>query len=57
MCACKGNMYAVIKGVLREQGGPDIGGVREPLYALQSEDLPTVKELAAEITALIKKYV
>lgn len=57
MCACKGNMYAVIKGVLREQGGPDIGGVREPLYALQPEDLPTVKELAAEITALIKKYV
>ncbi len=56
MCSCRGNLYAVIKGILREQGGPDIGSVRAPLYELQPEDLPTVKELAAEITALIKKY-
>lgn len=56
MCSCKGNMYAVIKGILREQGGPDIGGVRAPLFDLQPEDLPIVKELAAEITALVKKY-
>ena len=56
MCSCRGNMYAVIKGILREQGGPDIGGVRAPLYELQSEDLPTVKELAAEIRALVEKY-
>ena len=56
MCSCKGNMYAVIKGILREQGGPDIGGVRAPLYELQSEDLPIVKALAAEITALAEQY-
>ena len=56
MCSCKGNMYAVIKEILREQGGPDIGGVRAPLFDLQPEDLPIVKELAAEITALGKKY-
>ncbi len=56
MCSCKGNMYAVIKGILREQGGPDIGGVRAPLFDLQSEDLPIVKELASEIAALVKKY-
>ena len=56
MCSCKGNMYAVIKGILREQGAPDIGGVRAPLFDLQAEDLPIVKELAAEITALVKKY-
>ena len=56
MCSCKGSMYAVIKGILREQGGPDIGGVRAPLFDLQPEDLPIVKELAAEITALGKKY-
>ena len=56
MCSCKGNMYAVIKGILREQGGPDIGGVRAPLYELQPEDLPVVKELAAEITALVEQY-
>ena len=56
MCSCKGNMYAVIKGILREQGGPNIGGVRAPLFDLQAEDFPIVKELAAEITALVKKY-
>jgi N-acetylneuraminate lyase len=56
MCSCKGNMYAVIKGILREQGGPNIGGVRAPLFDLQAEDSTIVKELAAEITALVKKY-
>ena len=56
MCSCKGNMYAVIKGILREQGGPDIGGVRAPLYDLQPEDIPVVKELASEIGALVEKY-
>ena len=56
MCACKGNMYAVIKGILRAQGGPDIGGVRAPLYELQPEDMPAVEALAGEITELVKKY-
>ncbi|MBQ6927720.1 MAG: dihydrodipicolinate synthase family protein [Oscillospiraceae bacterium] len=56
MCACRGNMYAVIKGILRTQGGPDIGGVRAPLYELQPEDLPAVEALAKEIGELVKKY-
>lgn len=56
MCACKGNMYAVIKEMLRIQGGPDIGGVRKPLYALQPEDMPKVKACAEEVQALIEKY-
>lgn len=56
MCACKGNMYAVIKGILRAQGGPDIGGVRAPLYELQPEDLPAVEAMAEELTQLIEKY-
>ena len=56
MCACKGNMYAVIKGILRARGGPDIGGVRAPLYELQPEDLPAVEAMAKDITALVAKY-
>ena len=56
MCSCRGNMYAVIKGIIREQGGPDVGGVRAPLFELEEGDLPIVKELAAENSALIKKY-
>ena len=56
MCSCKGNMYAVIKGILRENGGPDIGGVREPLFNLQDEDMQTVSECAEQIRKAIRKY-
>lgn len=56
MCSCKGNMYAAIKGILRENGGPDIGSVRAPLYELQPEDEPIVKSCAARIRGLIAKY-
>ena len=48
--------YLIQKGVLRELGGPDVGSVRAPLTPLQDGDLPTVRELAAEITALVEKY-
>ncbi len=56
MCSAKGNMYAVIKGVLRENGGPDIGGVRAPLMDLQEQDMPIVKDCAAEIRELIARF-
>ena len=51
MCACKGNMYAVIKEILRQTGGPDIGGVREPLYNLTPEDMPAVQKCVEMIAA------
>lgn len=56
MCSCQGNMYAVIKGILRENGAPDIGGVREPLYNLLPEDMPTVRDCAKQIRECIEKY-
>ena len=56
MCAAQGNMYAVIKGVLREMGGPDIGGVRAPLLNLAEEDAPLVTEIAAGIREAIATY-
>ncbi len=37
LCSGKGNMYAVIKGVLKLQG-MDIGSVRPPFFPLQKED-------------------
>ena len=49
-------MFAVIKETLRVMGGPDLGGVRAPLYELQEEDLSIVRECAAEIRRLIEKY-
>jgi len=56
LCSGKGNMYDMIKEVLRLRGGPDCGSVREPLFALQPEDLPIAKECAAMIDAAIAKY-
>ena len=56
MCSAKGNMYAVIKAILRKQGGPDCGGVRLPLAALTEADQAVVDESAAMIQAAIAKY-
>ena len=56
MCSGQGNMYAMIKAIIREMGGPDAGGVRAPLYPLQESDLPIAKETAAQIKELIAKY-
>ena len=56
LCSAHGNMYAVIKGVLRRQGGPDCGGVRLPLASLAPGDEAVVEESAAMIAAAIQKY-
>lgn len=56
MCACKGNMYAVIKAIIRELGGPELGSVRAPLYPLQREDTDMVCSCADRIRLLVKKY-
>ena len=56
MCSARGNMYAVIKAILRKQGGPDCGGVRLPLAALTEADQAVVDESAAMIQAAITKY-
>lgn len=55
MCSGQGNMYGIIKGILRELGGPDIGGVRAPLYEVQESDLPIIREAAEMIRKLIAK--
>ena len=56
MCSTKGNMYGVIKEILRRNGGPDIGSVRAPLAELVESDLPIVDECVAMINAAIAKY-
>ena len=38
MCACHGNLYGVIKEILKIREGLDIGGVRKPLASLVPED-------------------
>ena len=41
LCSCHGNMYAVIKELLRRRG-VDIGSVRAPLSPLCAQDMPLV---------------
>ena len=54
LCGCHGNMYAVIKEVLRQREGLQLGGVRAPLAPVTAEDLPKIRECAEMIDAAIK---
>ena len=56
MCSAQGNMYAVIKEIIRLQGGPDVGSVRAPLLELAEGDKPVVAEAYEMIRAAIAKY-
>jgi len=56
MCSAHGNMYGVIKEILRRNGGPDIGSVRAPLAELVESDLPIVDECVAMIREAVAKY-
>ena len=56
MCSGHGNMYGMIKEILRINGGPDCGSVRLPLAALIESDLPIAQEAAAMVRAAEAKY-
>ena len=56
MCSGHGNMYAMIKEVLRKMGCPDCGSVRAPLAELIESDYAIADECAAMIKAAIAKY-
>lgn len=57
MCSAHGNMYAVIKEILRKNEGLDIGSVRKPLSALIDEDMEIVNEAASMIKEARNKYI
>lgn len=50
MCSAHGNMYGVIKAILKINEGLDLGGVRKPLPPLTDEDM----EIAAQAVAMIR---
>lgn len=56
MCSAHGNMYAVIKEVIRLQGGPDVGGVKAPLADLAEVDYGICKEIAEMIKEAVQRY-
>ena len=56
MCSCRGNMYAVIKEILRIRNGLELGGVRKPLANLVPEDMPQVEKCAQMIDDAVKEF-
>lgn len=56
MCSGHGNMYGIIKAILKQNEGLDLGGVRKPLAALIPSDQAVVEEAAAMIREAKEKY-
>ena len=56
LCSGHGNMYGMIKEVLRINEGIDCGSVRLPLAPLVEADLAIAKECAEMLRAAIAKY-
>ena len=56
MCSAHGNMYAVIKEILRINENLDLGSVRLPLEALNEADKEIEKEAAAMIKEAVTKF-
>ena len=56
LCSGHGNMYAMIKEVLRVNERLDIGSVREPLTALTQEDLTIARRAASMIQEAVATY-
>lgn len=53
MCACHGNLYGVMKEILRGRG-VDIGGVRKPLASITEEDKKQIEICSQMIDKAIK---
>ncbi len=56
MCSAHGNMYGVIKAILKKNENLELGGVRKPLPALTEGDMKIVEEAASMIRATKEKY-
>ena len=55
MCSAHGNMYAVIKAILKINEGLELGGVKEPLPGLIDEDSDIVTEAEKGGSAILEK--
>lgn len=53
MTSCHGNMYAVIKEILKYRG-VEVGSVRAPLAPLAEEDRPTIEQCVKEIDQVLQ---
>lgn len=56
LCKSHGNLYAIMKEIMRRRDNIDIGGVRKPLVAFSSVDEPVVLTCIELINKVEKKY-
>ncbi|MCI8418818.1 MAG: N-acetylneuraminate lyase [Lachnospiraceae bacterium] len=56
MCEARGNLYGVIKEILRRNEGLDLGSVRPPLMPVTREDEAVITEAARMIREAKKTY-
>lgn len=56
MCSAHGNMYGVIKEILKKNENLELGGVRKPLPSLIDSDMPIIEEAARMICEAKDKY-
>ena len=54
LCACHGNLYAVMKKVLEKREGLLLGSVRAPLSPISVADLPQIEKCAAMIDDAVR---
>ncbi len=54
MCGCRGNLYAVMKEILKINEGLELGGVRAPLAQIEESDKEQINNCAKMIQEVIK---
>ena len=57
LCSGHGNMYAMIKEVLKLRKGLNVGSVRSPLSPLTKEDLEIAKKTSKVIDEKVARFV
>ena len=56
LCACHGNLYAVMKKVMELREGLHLGSVRAPLAGVIESDQPQIEKCAQMIREAVRKY-
>lgn len=56
MCECSGNLYSVLKEVIRKRDGLYIGSVRRPLQGFRAEDEPVIDEACKMIDDALRRF-
>ena len=56
MCECSGNLYSVLKEVIRKRDGLYLGSVRRPLQGFRAEDEPVIDEACKMIDDALRRF-